>query len=200
MANVAEKEITHYRKAEYDVDPLFVDRWSPRAMSGEPVSEAELNCLFEAARWAPSSYNAQPWRFIYARRDSARWPVFVGLLDKFNHAWAPKAAALIVFVSKKINDASGAPSTTHSYDTGAAWENFALQGSLKGLVVHGMEGFDHERAARELKVPDDFKIEAMAAVGRPGSIDSLPPPLQKKEFPSDRKKLSEIAFDGAFPA
>ena len=192
------KSIREYRKPEYDVNPVFLNRWSPRAMSGEGISEEELLSLFEAARWAPSANNNQPWRFVYARRDTPHWQPFLDLLVDLNRAWAFRAAALVVVVSKTTFDHSGKFSRTHSYDAGAAWENLALQGSLKGLVVHGMQGFDYERARELLRVPDGYQVEAMAAIGRPGTLESLPEKYREREFPSDRKKLSEIVMEGFF--
>lgn len=186
------------RKPEYEVEHFFVDRWSPRAMSGEEMSDNEIMSLFEAARWAPSSYNNQPWRFLYARRNTPYWPVFLDLLIPGNQAWAQHAAVLILIASKTTMDYNGQPSPTHTFDTGAAWENLALQGWLKGLVVHGMQGFDAEKAAQVLSVPDGYTVEAMAAVGRPGEIGDLPPRLQEREVPSPRKTLGEIAWEGPF--
>ena len=186
------------RKAEYEVDELFLDRWSPRAMSGEPVTEEELLTLFEAARWAPSSFNNQPWRILYARRDTEHWPVFLGLLVEGNRVWAKDAAALLLFVSKETFDHNSKPYPTHSFDTGAAWENLALQATLSGLVTHGMQGFDYERARAELNIPEGFRVEAMVVVGRPGDPASLPEKLREKEMPSGRKPLSEITCEGTF--
>src|SRR5688572_24561091 len=156
------------RQPGHAIDGLFVDRWSPRAMSGEPMAESDLIALFEAAHWAPSSGNSQPWRFLYARRDTDDWPLFFDLLNEGNRTWCHRAAALIVFVSRTTHEQSGRPLITHSYDTGAAWMTFAYQGWLRGLVVHGMAGFDYARAKTALQVPDDMAIEAMAAVGHPG--------------------------------
>jgi len=192
------KSIREYRKPEYDVNPVFLNRGSPRAMSGEGISEEDLMSLFEAARWAPSANNNQPWRFVFARRDTPHWQPFLDLLVDLNRAWAFRAAALVVVVSKTTFDHNGKFSRTHSYDAGAAWENLALQGSLKGLVVHGMQGFDYERAGELLKVPDGYQVEAMAAIGRPGTLESLPEKYREREFPSDRKKLSEIVMEGFF--
>lgn len=191
---------TEFRKADYPIDSVFLDRWSPRAMSGEPITEEELFTLFEAARWAPSSYNNQPWRILYARRDTAHWPHFLGLLVEFNQSWAKNAAALVVFVSKTTFDHNGEPAATHSFDTGAAWENFALQASLKGLVVHGMQGFDYDKARTALNVPEGFKVEAMAVIGKPGRKEDLPEKLQQRETPNDRRKLTETVFEGPLPA
>src|SRR5262249_35998733 len=105
------------RQAEYPIDKLFLDRWSPRAMSGEEIPESELKTLFEAARWAPSSYNNQPWRVLYARRDTLNWQTFFDLMVPPNQAWAKNAAALLVFVSKETFDFNGQPYPTHSFDT-----------------------------------------------------------------------------------
>jgi nitroreductase len=186
------------RRADHPVDRLFVDRWSPRAMSGETITEEELLTLFEAARWAPSSFNNQPWRILYARRESEHWSLYFGLLADGNKAWAHNAAALLVFISKKTFDHNGKPSLTHSYDTGAAWENLALQGYLKGYVTHGMQGFDFERARTELNIPDEFNVEAMAAIGMPGDVETLPEELRKKEGPSERRKLEQTVCEGPF--
>jgi nitroreductase len=186
------------RKADHEIDELFLDRWSPRAMSGESVTAAELMSLFEAARWAPSSFNNQPWRILYARRDGEHWATFLGLLVEGNRVWAKDAAALLLFVSKETFDHSGEPYPTHSFDTGAAWENLALQATLRGLVTHGMQGFDYERARAELNIPEGFRVEAMAAVGRPGDPSTLPERVRAREKPSDRKPLSEITCEGPF--
>src|SRR5205085_12010564 len=166
------------RNADYRSERLLVDRWSPRAVSGDDIATEELMRLFEAARWAPSSFNAQQWRALYARRGTEHWQTFFDLLVDANKVWAKNAAVLVVFISRKFFDHNDEPSVTHSYDAGAAWENFALQGFHQGLVVHGMEGFDYERARKELQIPDEFQVEAMAAGGKPRPKDWLPDKLQ----------------------
>ena len=186
------------RKADYAIESLILDRWSPRAMTGESITSDELMRLFEAARWAPSSFNSQQWRALYARRETEHWPTFLVLLVEGNKAWAKNAAVLVVFISRKNFDHNGKPSITHSYDCGAAWENFALQGYSQGLVVHGMQGFDYDRARTELKIPNDFQVEAMAAVGKPAAKESLPEKLQKAESPNDRRQLSASICEGPF--
>ncbi len=186
------------RQAEHPADSQFLNRWSPRAMSGETVPREELMLLFEAARWAPSSYNAQPWRFLFAERTGKDWPRFLGLLVEANQKWAAAAAALVVMVSRKTFEMNNKPSVTHSFDTGAAWAYLALQGSLLGLVVHGMQGFDYERARSELAVPEEYDVLAMCAIGKPGRVSELAAELQTREQPSGRKKLAEIACEGAF--
>jgi len=186
------------RKTEYKVHNLFVNRWSPRALSGADISDEELMSLFEAAKWAPSAFNNQPWRFVYAKRDTKQWTVFFNLLSDNNKLWTKNAAVLILVVSKKIFEYNGQPSITHSFDTGAAWQNLALQASTLGLVAHGMQGFDYEKAKKELKIPNEYQIEAMIAVGKPGKKEDLPLKLQEREIPSQRKKISEFVFEGEF--
>ena len=186
------------RVADYAIDNLFLDRWSPRAMTGESISREDLMSLFEAARWAPSSYNNQPWRMLYARRESKHWPLFFDLLVEFNQSWVKNAAALVLFISRTHFDFNGEPAPTHSFDTGSAWENLALQGWLKGFVVHGMQGFDYERARTELNVPEEFQVEAMAAIGIAADPTTLPDELREKEAPSDRRKLEKTICEGPF--
>ncbi|MCH8029222.1 MAG: nitroreductase family protein [Candidatus Dadabacteria bacterium] len=196
--NVYDIDVYEHRMPEYDVPKIIVRRWSPRAMSGEKIKKQDLMTMLEAARWAPSSYNNQPWRFIYALRDTEHWDKFMELLVEGNRAWALNAAALVVIASKTTFDYNGKPSITHAFDTGAAWGNFALVGSMYGLVVHGMQGFDYNRARVVLNIPDDIEVLAMAAVGKPGRIEDLPESLREKEYPSSRKSLSKIAFEGGF--
>jgi len=186
------------RHADYKINDIFISRWSPRAMSGESITRDELMSLFEAARWAPSSYNGQPWRFIYAHRETKQWDVLFELMGTFNQEWTKNAAVLMVIGSHKIFDYNGKPERTHSFDTGAAWQNLALQASSMGLVAHGMEGFDYDKARVDLYIPDEYTIEAMVAVGRPGPLNVLPLEMQKTEIPSDRKKIEEFIFEGIF--
>lgn len=186
------------RKANYKILDLILNRWSPRAMSGEPISDVELNTLFEAARWAPSSYNAQSWRFVYAKRDTKSWNTLFNLMVPFNQSWAQGAAVLMVIFSRDAFEHNNKPSRTHSFDTGAACENLALQAYSMGLVAHAMEGFDYERAKKDLSIPDGYTVEAMIAVGRPGKKEDLPQNLQERELPSDRKRIQEFVFEGSF--
>lgn len=192
------QNITKFRHADHKIYPLFLERWSPRAMSGENINEEELLTLFEAARWAPSSYNNQPWRFIYALKNMPEWNTFFNLLVEFNQSWVKNAAALILIISAKTFESTGKLSQTHCFDTGAAWENLALQGHFSGLVVHAMEGFDYEQARRELGIPSDFEIHALVAVGRKGRKEDLPPALQEREILSPRKEIKELIFKGKY--
>lgn len=186
------------RESKFPIHPLFLDRWSPRAMSGEEIEETLLMSLFEAARWAPSSYNAQPWRFIFARKNTSQFQTMFNALVEFNQSWCKNAAVLCVMISRTKFEKNEKPSRTHSFDCGAAWENLALQGSLKGLVVHGMQGFDYEIIRKKLSIPDLYQIEAMCAIGKPGDPEDLPEEAKKKEFPSTRKPIEEIIMEGSF--
>jgi nitroreductase len=186
------------RHADYPINPIFTQRWSPRALSGEPITRDQLMSLFEAARWAPSSYNGQPWRFVYAFSGTPEWDALFNLLVPANQEWAKNAAVLMVIASRNIFEFNNKPERTHSFDTGSAWMSMALQAVEMGLVTHGMEGFDYDRARKELHIPEDFTIEAMVAVGKPGEPALLSEKNQEKEKPSDRKKIEEFAFEGTF--
>jgi nitroreductase len=180
------------------VDPLFPERWSRRAMTGGHLDRSSLLTLIEAARWAPSSFNNQPWRFLFALRGTEYFPGYLDLLTPSNRSWADKAGALVIMASRTVFD-SGKRSVTHSFDAGAAWMAFALQASMLGLTARGMQGFDYERARILTGLPEDFSVEAMCAVGYPARPDTLPEPLREKEVPTGRKRVEEIAFEGRFP-
>jgi len=198
MAQALPELIQSHRKFEHKVHELIATRWSPRAMTGEALSEEEVLTLFEAARWAPSSYNNQPWRFIYARRDTPEWKTLFELMVEFNQSWAKNAALLLVIISKNTFLHNGKPAHTHSFDTGAAWMNLALEGSSRGYVVHGMEGFDYDKAKKVLGIPDDYTVEAMAAIGKLAAKETLSKELQEKEAPADRRPLKSFIMKGKF--
>lgn len=158
--------------------------------------------MFEASRWAASSLNSQPWRFIYALNGSAAWRPFLGLLVEANRLWAQYASALVFFVSHSLMQARGSsvltPSPTHTYDTGTASGYFALQAQLMGWRTHGMVGFDHLRAVEVLNLPPEYQVHAVYAVGRPGDPATLPDPLRVREFPSGRHPLARLVHEGEF--
>lgn len=186
------------RKGDYPIEQLFLKRWSPRAMSGEPLSDAEINSLFEAARWAPSTYNEQEWRFLYARRDTPHWHTFFDLLMDANKAWCKDAAILCVVIARKTFTRNGKPNPVHVYDAGSAWENLALQATAMGLVAHGMAGFDFEKARTTLKLPDEFAVCAMFAVGKHGNPDDLPEDIRDREKITDRRPIQQSICEGPF--
>jgi nitroreductase len=182
------------KHADYPINSLILNRWSPRGMTGEPLSDEELMPLFEAARWAPSAYNEQPWRFIYAKRDTPEWEPLFNLLVDFNKGWCKDAACLVLFISRKTFEKNGKPSPTHEFDTGSAWENLCLEATHQGLVAHGMSGFDYSIARKTLKIPDDYDVLAMCAIGKKDEEK------QKAEKPSTRKPLKELLMNGSFKA
>jgi nitroreductase len=190
------------RQADYPINPIFTERWSPRAFTGETISEQELFTLFEAARWAPSSYNSQPWRFFYARRDTPNWETFFNLLAEGNKGWAGQASALVILASKITMKIPGKDvpieSYSHSLDAGAAWAYLALQAQMSGWAAHAMVGFDMPRAAQDLEIPADYRIETAIAIGRRGDPASLPAPIQAREFPSNRNAISSLVREGRF--
>ena len=198
MTSTFDVEIARFRTPDHEVEELFVRRWSPRAMTGEAIGSEDLMRLLEAARWAPSANNEQPWRFLYGRRDTPSWQTFFDLLVEGNQVWCANAAVLFVVVTKKTFARNGKPNRVCVYDAGSAWQSLALQGASMGLVVHGMAGFDYERARQDLHVPEDFEVCAMAAVGKPGEAESLPERLREMEKPSGRKAVGEIAMEGGF--
>jgi nitroreductase len=180
------------------VSPRFPGRWSPRAMAGTALARDEIEALLEAARWAPSCFNAQPWRFAYVLRGSNGWQSLFETLVEGNQAWAQRAGALIAVISRTEYEHNGEPAPTHGFDAGAAWMSLALQAFELGLVAHGMRGFDVEAARLVLAVPDVYEIHAIIAAGHPGDIGDLPEAYQEREKPTPRKALSEIAFEHSF--
>lgn len=191
-------EVQQTRSPTHNINALSVNRWSPRCMSGEELSVEDLMALFEAARWAPSSYNNQPWRFIYAKRNTENWNKFINLLAEGNKIWAKDSAALVVLISRRNFEFNEKPSITHQLDAGAAWENLALEACFRGFVTHGMEGFDYQRARQELGIPENYDVMAMIAIGKRGSKENLPPKLRDMEFPNNRRPLNEIVMEGKF--
>nr|WP_321986686.1 nitroreductase family protein [uncultured Lichenicoccus sp.] len=190
------------RVADYPIESVFLERWSPRAFTGEAIPEAELFSLFEAARWAPSAYNSQPWRFLYARRDTPQWQPFLEILIEFNRSWVKNAAALVFLISKSTMLPPGkdreVPSHSHSFDAGAAWGAFGLQAVKSGWATHGMVGLDFEKAFADLGLVEGWRVEAAIAIGRRGDKSILPEALQARETPSPRLPVKVIAMEGRF--
>ncbi|MGZ5055746.1 MAG: nitroreductase family protein [Methylobacter sp.] len=190
------------RQTDYPIDPLFLNRWSPRAFTGEAIDDATLFSFFEAARWAPSAFNSQPWRFIYAKNGSDQWPAFLDLLFEFNRSWADNASALILVLSRTTFTPPGKDQPiampSHAFDTGAAAALLMLQASLSGWATHGIGGFNKERARSQLNIPAHYMVESAIAIGRRADKSILPIGLQDKEIPSSRRPISEFVADGRF--
>ncbi len=185
------------RSAQATTNDQFRLRWSPRSMNGQALTLAQVQSLCEAGRWAPSCFNSQPWRFIYALPDTPQWQPLLDLLMNVNKLWAAKAGALVALVARTHFEANDAPAATHSFDTGSAWMSMALQAQHMGLTAHAMWGFHHDQAADALKLPEYFATQALIAFGHPAPAEALPDPLREREVPSPRKALSELMFNGA---
>lgn len=190
------------RQPQHAIDPQFTQRWSPRAFTGEPIEEAMLLRFLEAARWAPSGFNAQPWRFIYGRKGTPAWTPIFDALSPYNQSWAQRASALLLVLSRTVWRAPGkdaaAPNLTHAFDAGAAWAYLALQATLAGWHAHGIGGFDRDQARASLGVPDDYQLHAVIAIGRRADKSVLPEALQPREQPNDRLPLSQLVAEGRF--
>jgi nitroreductase len=196
------EKIVSTRQPEFAIDPVFVKRWSPRAFTGETIDEITLLTLFEAARWAPSASNSQPWRFIYALRGSPHWPAFLSLLSGSNQRWAANASVLLVLVSRttqlRPGDTEASPLRSHSFDSGAAWAHLSLQALHSGWRTHAMGGFNRDKAREVLGVPEGYSVEVAIAVGRQAERGSLPPDLQERELPSQRRPVGQFVAEGRF--
>ncbi len=196
--NKAAKAVTS-RFSDYPILDVILHRWSPRAMSGEAISEAELMTILEAGRWAPSTYNDQPWHFVYCKNGSEGWNNLFNTLVPFNQVWCVNGSILLCILSAKICTATGQPSPTHLLDAGAAAENMALQASSMGLVMHGMSGFDYEEARKVLRVSDDYDVAMLFVIGKPAPASTLPKELAEREMvQSDRRPLAESISEDVF--
>ena len=184
--------------AQHPIHDLFKRRWSPRAFSDQPVESEKLHMLFEAARWAPSSNNEQPWRFIVAIKDNETgWTRLLACLVEGNRKWAYCAPVLILSVASLNFQDDSTPNRHAFHDTGMAVENLVLQATALGLVAHQMAGFDVEKARADLKIPSDYEPVAIIAVGYPGDLASLTDRLRERELqPRSRQPISEWTFSG----
>jgi nitroreductase len=192
------EEIKEFRTADFPVNSLLMHRWSPRSMTGEKLDGDSIMSLFEAARWAPSAFNSQPWRFIYAERETPEWDGLFALLTPGNKSWCEKAALLIVVISSTTFEHNGKPNKTHAFVSGSAWENLALQATTMGLVSHAMAGFDYQQAVSSLGIPDEYQVMCMVAVGHRGSVSELAEDLREREKPSDRLPVESLTMKGRF--
>ena len=190
------------RQSAYAIEPLFLRRWSPRAFQPCPMPLADLHTMLEAARWAPSAHNLQPWHFIVSRRGDDHWQAHLDLLHPFNASWKSQASALLFLVSQAVTpaqaDAPPQPSRTHSFDAGAAWAQLALQATALGYQAHAMAGIDFERAPQTLGIPHPYRLEIAVAIGRQADAGQLPPPLRAREQPSARRPLADMISTGVF--
>lgn len=176
--------------------PAIHQRWSPRAFQDRAVSPADLARLFEAARWAPSSYNEQPWRFLVGLRGSSTHQKITSALIPFNQSWAPKAPVLMLGVAKTRFSHDNSTNDYAFYDLGAAAALLVVQATALGLVTHQMGGFDHAAARKALEIPEDYLIGSVTALGYLGEPALLPNErmIAQETAPRTRKPLSEFVL------
>ena len=186
--------------SEAPIHELIRNRWSPRAFADEAIPEEVLRSLFEAARWAPSSFNEQPWAYIVAtKEDKVNFEKVLGTLVEFNAVWARKASALAMAVAKLAFAENHAPNRNAQYDTGAATALLSVEATARGLVVHQMAGFDPDKARTTFAIPEGWEPLAAIAIGYPGNPDSLPSKLKDRELaPRRRKPIREFVMTGSW--
>ncbi|MBN2227893.1 MAG: nitroreductase family protein [candidate division Zixibacteria bacterium] len=188
------RSVPNERRPDNPVDPLFVHRWSPRAFDPTPIPENILLTLFEAARWAPSARNEQPWLFLYAS-DENGLAAYRSALVEFNQTWANTAPVLVYLLARRNTQHNNQPNDWAAFDCGAAWMALAMQARQFGLYSHAMGGFDPDRAYDVLGVDRaEFRIMCAIAIGRYGDPDSLPDEIRAREHPNERKPVTEIAI------
>jgi nitroreductase len=186
------------RVADEAIDPAFLSRSSRRAISARPLPFEAVRTLFEAARWAPSAGNVQPWLFIYAADRPTRTRAH-RLLKEQNRRWAERAPLLIFVFARRNHPETGLPLRTAAFDTGAAWFALALQAQQLGLVTRAMGGIHHEQTYAALGVPEnEFESMVAIAIGYPGDPLHLPPDLAAKEQPTPRKRQHHFVFNGRY--
>ena len=183
---------------QFPIHDLLARRWSPRAFDERLVEPQLLQSLLEAARWAPSSNNEQPWRFIVAsKQHETDWNRLFECLAEGNRRWAFRAPVLVLSVASLQFEDDGKPNRHAFHDTGLATENLVLQATAQGLVAHQMAGFDVEKARADLRIPAGYEPVAMIAVGYPGDPAILPERLRERELqPRIRRPIGEWAFLG----
>lgn len=185
---------------DHPIHELIARRWSPRAFTGEPVNREQLLTLLEAARWAPSCFNEQPWRFLVATRDKpAAFDAMLQCLSEGNRSWAVNAAALLITVASTRFAGSGKHNRHAWHDVGLATALLSVQATALGLAVHPMAGFDAAAVRSGYGVPEEFEPVAAIAIGHTGNADTLPEPMRERErAPRIRKPLAELVYEGAW--
>lgn len=184
------KEVQKFRQSSYTINPVFLNRWSPRSFLEKEVPEDVLMSVFEAARWAPSSQNKQPWKFIIAKTKQDR-AKFYDFIMEGNRKWCEKAPVLALIISEQTG-------SSHAFDTGTAWGYLSIQAAQHGLITHPMGGIYKDKAQKLLNIPENYTVHALVAIGYQGEKEELPKELQEREHPSNRKPLEEVVIEGTF--
>lgn len=186
--------------SEHPLHDLLALRWSPRAFADRPIETAVERRLFEAARWAPSSYNEQPWAFLVARKsDSAEYEKLLSCLIEFNQSWAKTAPLLVLAVAHLEFQKNGEPNRHAFYDVGQSVAQLTAQATAEGLFVHQMAGIHVDKAQALFAIPSDWIAATGIAIGYLGDADQLPDALKSREsVPSPRKPQNEFVFTGTW--
>jgi len=177
------------RKANINIEPVFINRVSPRSFTGDEVTLLQVEKLMEAARWAPSAFNEQPWKYLFGLKNTTHWNLYLSFLVEANMKWAQDTGVLFVILSKKTFSKNNSDNPTNQFDAGASWMSLALQAEVMGLAAHAMLGFDANKARVELNIPEEYEVIAMVAVG-------VPVEQEKYQNVSIRKSFNEIAVEG----
>ncbi|KAJ52504.1 nitroreductase [Clostridium tetanomorphum] len=186
------------RNFKYDIMKEIQNRWSPRAFKNETISKDDLLPLIEAARYAPSCFNEQPWKFIIAYKEEQLNTMRSVLLDS-NRLWADRAPSFIMIISKKIFSLDGKENYWSKFDAGTAWGYLSLEAEKMGFITHAMGGFKKDLAREKFNIPDDYDILTIIAVGKLGEKDTLPTDdLRDREKPGLRKPLEDIFIEDRF--
>lgn len=181
------------KELNYTVLPEIESRWSGRAFADQEMTKEEIESLVEAARWAPSSYNAQPWRFIASLRGEKGYDELFDTLLPGNSSWAGNAAALVLVLGQKKMSHNGMPNNYYAYDTGAAVAFLSLEAERKGLNIHQMGGFDRTKVNELFKFEEDLEPLCVLAIGKRDIPDALPEDLKARELAKQtRLSLSDI--------
>jgi nitroreductase len=192
-----ENEIVSVRSNDFSINPIIIERWSPRSLLTKPVNEEDLQAVLEAAHWAPSCFNEQPWRFIVVRKPEDLQRMQLCLAEK-NRLWADRAPVLIAVLSNPVFSLDNRPNPWHAFDAGTAWGYLALEAKHRGLVAHGMGGFSAGKIRETFGVPEAWGVHCVVALGYQGPVTQLPDELRKMENPSMRRALNEVWAEGRF--
>ncbi|HAE62250.1 MAG TPA: nitroreductase [Eubacteriaceae bacterium] len=182
------------RNFNYDIMPEIKERWSSRAFSDKKIKTDDLMAVLEAASFAPSCFNEQPWRFVIGDTKQSKEKL-CGLLYEGNQKWACNAPVLILVLSYKYFSSNSKDNYWHMFDTGTSWGYLSLEAWRRGILAHAMGGFSRKRTREELNISEDYDIVTIIAVGYPGDKTKLPEDLQDREHPAVRKPLSSLILD-----
>jgi len=191
--------VIKHAQPEFPVNELLTRRWSPYGMSPREIAAEDLRALFEAARWAPSSYNAQPWHYVVGRRGDAVFERILGCLVSVNQTWARHAAVLALGVVRRSFPHNGKPNRAAEHDLGLASANLSLEATARGIAVHQMSGVNAAGAGKEFGLPADHEVLTALALGYPGTPEGLDPALLARDGrPRERRPLQAFVYGGTW--